>query len=739
MKTVNTKNRNPYLFRYSITGLILFFMMSTLAYGESTSWPKVITAPNGEITVYQPEPENLNGNIVSGRAAVAVKHKDSKRPTFGAIWITGTLEVDRETRTAVLSNIKIPNIRFSADIDSTVVTKISNLIEQEMPKWNLVISMDDLIATLNSNAGASDKFKNNAPEIIIAYKPSILVLINGKPILKPLQDNEEFEQIVNSPYFIIYDGKKKEYYIYSETYWMVSNELTGTWGLLEKESSKLKKLREQILKSNPPADSTSVTESTTNIPDVIVRETPAELISFDGQPDFKPIEKTNLLYVENTNENVFMDIESQNYYILISGRWYISKSIDGPWTYTDADKLPADFAKIPPGSKKDNVLASVAGTNAAKDAVLDAQIPQTAEVDRKTATAKVTYDGDPKFEKVDGTSMLYAVNSPETVLKVGDKYYCVDNGVWFVANEAQGPWQVADSRPAEVDDIEPSSPVYNVKYVYIYDSTPDVVYVGYTPGYYGNYIYGPTVIYGTGFYYDPWYGSLYYPRPLTWGFGMSYNPFTGWGIGFGVGFGPITVGFGWGGFYGGYWGCPAFRPPYCYPGGGFYGPGYRPPYPGGRPPGYGGGRPPVNGRPSTGPANNIYGNRAGVNSNISNRMNNTPSNINREGKTSKLPDNNVFTDKNGNVFRQNNNGNWQSRQGNNWKSTDKLPSGSQLDNRMGNNGFGNSFDRGSLDRQAANRNRGQMRTNNFNNFSGGFGGGRGGFGGGGMRGGGFRR
>ena len=30
-----------------------------------------------------------------------------------------------------------------------------------------------------------------------------------------------------------------------------------------------------------------------------------------------------------------------------------------------------------------------------------------------------------------------------------------------------------------------------VKYVEVCDSTPDVVYVGYTPGYLGTYIYGP--------------------------------------------------------------------------------------------------------------------------------------------------------------------------------------------------------------------------------------------------------
>jgi hypothetical protein len=46
---------------------------------------------------------------------------------------------------------------------------------------------------------------------------------------------------------------------------------------------------------------------------------------------------------------------------------------------------------------------------------------------------------------------------------------------------------VATSRPDDVESIPASNPHYNVKYVHVYDSTPDVVYVGYTPGYYGSY------------------------------------------------------------------------------------------------------------------------------------------------------------------------------------------------------------------------------------------------------------
>ena len=129
---------------------------------------------------------------------------------------------------------------------------------------------------------------------------------------------------------------------------------------------------------------------------------------------------------------------------------------------------------------------SIPDTQESREALLENSIPQTAEIDRATATVMVKYDGDPQFEPIEGTDVYYAVNTDKDVLMFDKTYYCVDEAVWFVASRPTGPWEVADSVPDEIYDIPPSSPVHNVTYVYIYESTPEVVYVGYTPGYYGS-------------------------------------------------------------------------------------------------------------------------------------------------------------------------------------------------------------------------------------------------------------
>ena len=177
---------------------------------------------------------------------------------------------------------------------------------------------------------------------------------------------------------------------------------------------------------------------------------PGELLVTEGPPQFELIPNTNLEYVKNTTANIFRDTSSLEYYILLAGRWFRSKSLEsGPWEFVDGKSLPEQFAKIPENSPKAGVLASVPGTGPAKEALIANAIPQTATITRNQAQLQVKYDGDPQFKKIEGTDLHYAVNTATPVIQVDDKnYYAVENAVWFVGAAPDGPWAVATSVPA---------------------------------------------------------------------------------------------------------------------------------------------------------------------------------------------------------------------------------------------------------------------------------------------------
>jgi hypothetical protein len=706
----------PFLIKTVLLGCTAFLYNICSAQED---WPKTLTASDGIIIkIYQPQPDSFAGNILKSRSAISVLEKGSPDPAFGTLWSTAKVATDRDNRTVAIESISISDIKIPADSAKTRLDHIKATLESKLPQAAGQIPLDELLTSLDQNLDETKLSKDintQVPKIIYVTHPSVLVIIDGVP---DLQKNKKWgvDAVINSPFTIVRD-RDNQFYLYGGQHWYTASLPTGPYSYVSgKVSGRLRKIEKAFARNKTDQINNGGDNAVadTTIPAIIVSTTPAELIQTDSVPQFLPIPGTALLYIGNTTNDIFMDTRTEQYFVLISGRWYQSKTLaaDSKWQYIASDKLPADFARIPEGSPKDNVLASVAGTDAAREALMDAQIPQTAKVDRKTATTQVAYDGDPQFQIIKGTRLQYAINTSSTVLQYEGRYYAVDNGVWFVSDNPSGPWVASTQRPGDLDLIPPSSPVYNTKFVDIYDTEPDYIYTGYTPGYLNSYVYGPTVVYGTGFYYEPWIGNYYYPRPWSWGFDMGYDPWYGWSFGPGYGFDWFNMGFGfgWGGWYGGWWG-PSFYHPAAW--------GYGR---GDRPHSFYGRDVPINRNGYVHSNNNIYRNRRGIAPRNGSAYAAGRNNNNRAGfmndRSGGRGENNVMSDRQGNVYQRGAQGGWQQRSIRGGTQTDHFPA--QVS--------------GNLNRQQQMRDRGQMRAMNFQRvraFSApGFGGSRGGFGGG---------
>lgn len=537
---------------------IHFLSFSLLKGEEIKNWPREITSNEGKITIFQPEIESFSDNKMECRSAMVIKMDDQSSPVFGAIWYECRLATDRDNRTVTLLDLTIVADKFPA-IEDTEVEKINFYVEQEVPQWEMVMSLDEILTGLEFNElinSSSEKLNNTAPEIIFATTPTALILIDGEPLWEQIE-NTNFEYVVNTPFFIIRAPETGMNYLKGGDNWYSSDNIYSGWKITEDVPRKLEKIESETV-GEPESESTATVPS-----QIIVRTAPSELLLSNGSPQYSAVENTSLLFMTNTDDDIIMDINTQEYYVLISGRWYKSKDLySDSWTFVAPDNLPENFSNIPEDSPINNVRVSVSGTQEAKEAMLETQIPQTAEIDREAAILEVFYDGDPIFKEIEGTEIMYAVNTDKDVLFFNNTYYCCDNAVWFESSSALGPWIVAIEIPREFMDIPPEYPVYNVKYVFIYDYTDEVVHSGYMQGYVHNYIYHGCVFYGTGYHYEPWHDNYYYPRTLTYGFNAHYNPYSGWGFSYGVSF----EGFKWIDYdsrfhsnFEGYWGPSGYR------------------------------------------------------------------------------------------------------------------------------------------------------------------------------------
>lgn len=709
---------------------------------EQSGWPKKIETKNGDIIIYQPQTESYSGDMLEARAAVSVT-KPGLSPVFGAMWFECRVSTDRDERIVELVDLKVSAAKFP-ETSQADVEELSSFLETEIPKFNIQLSLDRLLASLEMDeggSGAAPDYNNEAPEIIYSTKPAVLVYVDGDPILKD-SEISNLQYVVNTPFFIAKDIKSETYYIKGGEHWFSSKDPKSGWENIDNPPKNVVKLAEENMpEEEGETEDPEVQNETDVVPEIIVRTTPAELLLSNGDAEYIPIGETTLLYMSNTDADIIMDIATQHYYILLAGRWYTSSSLtNNDWTYLKPTDLPEEFKNIPSESAMASVKSSVSGTQEAREAVLENQIPQTAEVSREDATVEVTYDGDPQFDYIEETTMKYGVNTDKSVLLINNKYYCCDNAIWFVSGSATGPWEVCVEVPAEVQNIPPESPVYNVKYVYVYDYSPTIVYVGYTPGYVYSYSYMGCVYYGTGYYYRPWYHTYYYPRPVTYGFGVHYNPYSGWGF-------SATASRGWFSVSvhsGGYWGPSGYRHGYNH---GYHN-GYRHGYNRGAAAGYRAG---YNQGQRNAASNNVYNKRqngvartgnksynpkTGQQLSRDTRQNNATRQTPQKGKGA----NNVYTDKNGKVYKRDGD-KWKTQENGKWKdaaASDRSKSDrSNNQNRdvfrepdqkvdrsnksttrqQSNQNVGRPAQQASnfdnLNRDAQNRNRGNQRSNNY--------------------------
>jgi hypothetical protein len=532
---------------------------------SSDTWPRKVTIDGATVTIYQPQVEKWDGNRLEASAAVAVETRASPRPTYGVIRLGARTEVDKEDRLVTLYDMKVTSAKFPAAPDKA--EEYLEAIRKALPQGTLTTSLDRLEAGLTVSRlearGKQVPVKNDPPRIIFSTRPAVLVLIDGKPALRQV-DGVKLLRVINTRALLLFDEDVGKFYLHLMDRWMEARSLDGPWTVAEDPPAALQKVLEKFA-DDPQVDlldnlSEDLKDALENgiVPAIYMSTVPAELIQTEGEPELAPIEGTNLLWVKNTTSIVLMDTRDQYYYVLLSGRWFRSKSLEkGPWEYVPRDKLPADFAKVPETHPRGDLLASVPGTPQAEEAAIAGQMPQTATIKRSEARLEPIYDGAPQFQPIEGTQLAYAVNTPTPIIQLSpDSYYACENGVWFASAAPTGPWAAATYVPDVIYTIPPSAPVYYVTHVYVYGSTPDYVYTGYTPGYLGTCIdpYG-VVVYGTGWNFFGWVGQYWFGRPWCYGWGVHFCwTEGGFGFGFAVAWGrPWWGPLGWHAGWGGRW------------------------------------------------------------------------------------------------------------------------------------------------------------------------------------------
>ena len=266
-------------------------------------WPLDIPHGSGVITLYQPQPERLEGNVLTGRAAVSYLAQGSAEDdrVFGALWFTATLDIDREHEVAKVRAMTVTKVVTPAgEKVSDGGAQARKAIEEAVVARQLEMDVDRLTATLEEVATpASVAFNATPPRIFIRTAPTVLVVLDGEA---QVRDLASLKRVVNTPAFLVESAGV--WWLRGEFDWLTADAMQGPWTLPTGV------IPPPVTAAATAAGFAAVVARTgdVRVPEVLIATEPTELIVFEGKPSFVPIGDGAVLGADNSDTTALVEV-----------------------------------------------------------------------------------------------------------------------------------------------------------------------------------------------------------------------------------------------------------------------------------------------------------------------------------------------------------------------------------------------------------------------------------------------
>ena len=491
-------------------------------------WPQEVSVNGKTYRVFQPRTTGLDGARGYFVTQVEMTGADGKQ-AIGEARLTAEIMASDVPGELEINQFRVQALTVggkaaSAD-DVKALGQALYVVAMTTTRANLVQGMQLVNARGSSTPGLSSQ----VPAIVVSHRPSVLVSTDGAPKLAPL-GGTGWMQATNTP-FVLLKSKDDQWFTKVGGQWQSSNAIGTGFKPAQAPPAEVVK----ALGSAPAAPAGAAVPKVVKSPDLkpasaIVVTKPSVLLSIDGDAQLDTV-CPGVMAVKNTNSTVLYVTGA--YYLLSSGRWFRTASLDnGTWEAVAPADIPAEFTNLPRTKRWDAARAAISGTPEANEAVLAAREIRTVTLDRASAKPRFTVAGGPptgseRWQPVEGSSVAWLPGASAPIVQCEGKVYCCDSGAWFTAPAVTGPWSLCDKVPSAVYAIPPSCPVYPCTYVWVFGSTPDSVSFGFSPGYLGTYLADGTPVYGTGYDYAQVQGSGYQAYPQTYGTDPTYDSQSG--------------------------------------------------------------------------------------------------------------------------------------------------------------------------------------------------------------------
>lgn len=234
--------------------------------------------------------------------------------------------------------------------------KVTTQLPKGLSKLPSQPNWDDVKKAVPAPSGAS----RTAPKVLYSNKPAEIISFTGQPKFVNIANTQLAYASNTASNVFLHSGENKYYFLVAGR-WFRAPSLNGPWSyasadlpadfaLIPPQSAQA-----DVLASVPGTEEANDAVLLAQVPNtVIVDPAQAEAqvkVTYDGAPQFKPIESTNLSYASNTQDKVIKI--GDLYYLCFQGVWFMSTAPAGPWN--TAASVPREIYTIPPSSPVYNV------------------------------------------------------------------------------------------------------------------------------------------------------------------------------------------------------------------------------------------------------------------------------------------------------------------------------------------------------------------------------------------------
>ena len=216
---------------------------------------------------------------------------------------------------------------------------------------------DRQVDLLTGQTGPDDKAPSLAegpvPAIHVATKPTELIVTDGDPKWTPIEGTRLLYVSNTSGNIFKEIGDQKTYVLVSGR-WFRAADMKGPWTFVAANAlpKDFGDIPDENAKENAKASVAGTPQAreaaiAAEIPQTsIVKKSDVKMTppTFDGEPKLRAISGTPLQYVVNTETPIIM-VDSNSWYAVENGVWFVATSVKGPWTI--ATSVPAVIYTIP--------------------------------------------------------------------------------------------------------------------------------------------------------------------------------------------------------------------------------------------------------------------------------------------------------------------------------------------------------------------------------------------------------